>query len=60
MQPDDVDLWYFKLTLYDLTALGCNNIEIRKSEFVAKTQFLCQDSLNSVKKMPLKVPVEPK
>ena len=42
LQPDDVNLWYFKLTLRDLRAfivwkMGCNDIEIIKSEFVAKT-----------------------
>ena len=51
LQPYDVNLWYFKLTLFDLTelkiwnikgltTLGCNDIEFRKSEFVATTQFL--------------------
>ena len=45
MQPDDVNLWYFKYKLFDLTAfivwnIESNDIEIRKLEFAAKTQFL--------------------
>ena len=50
MQPDCVNLWYSKLRLVDLIELrveiskiydiGCKYIGIRKSEFVAKTQFL--------------------
>ena len=53
LQPGGVILWYFKLRLLDLSGfrihslkylrsmtLGCNDTEIRKSEFVAKTQFL--------------------
>ena len=51
MEPNVANLWYFKFTLFDLTefivwnnkghtTLGCNDIEIRESEFVAKTQFL--------------------
>ena len=48
LQPDGVNLWYFKLRIFDLTeflelkylrsmALGCKDIEIPKLEFVAKT-----------------------
>ena len=51
LQPYDVNLWYFKLTLFDQIAFivwnikglrhwGGNDIEFWKSEFVAKTQFL--------------------
>ena len=42
MQPD-VNLWYFKLKKLEIskvTTLGCKDIGIRKSKFVAKTQFL--------------------
>ena len=50
MQPDGVNLWYFKLRLFDLwyfivlilrsATEGYKDIVIRKSEFVANTQFL--------------------
>ena len=53
MEPDEVNLWYFKLRLFDLTVysvwnilgprhwvMGCKDIGIVKSEFVANTQFL--------------------
>ena len=49
MQPDDVNLSYFKLGLFDMTeftvwnaytTLGCKNLGIRKSEFVAKTYIV--------------------
>ena len=45
-QPDSVILWYFKLRFFDnyqfeiSPTLGCKDIKIRKSEFVAKSQFL--------------------
>ena len=32
------------------TALGCNDIEIRESEFVTKTQFLCAISISAFKR----------
>ena len=51
MQPDGVDLWYFKLRIYDLPELIVWNIKglgkvigIRKSEFVAKAQFLRKEN----------------
>ena len=50
LPPDGMKLWYFKLILLELQihslkyirfrTLGCKDIGIRKSEFVAKTQFL--------------------
>ena len=42
MQPDGVHLWYFKLSWCDLKSvtMGCKDTGIRKSKFVAKTQFL--------------------
>jgi len=46
LQPYDVILWYLKVKLFDLTeCIGCKDIGIRKSEFVAKTQFLCSRKL---------------
>ena len=50
LQPVGVELWYFKLTLFDInrinslkqlrsTSLGCKNIGIWKSGCVVKTQF---------------------
>jgi len=55
LQPDGANLWYFKLRLFYLKVLIVWNIEglrhwvtkiieIRKSEFVAKTQLLCHTS----------------
>ena len=44
MQFDGVNLWYFKLQQFDQTEFIVWNIKdigVRKSEFVAKTQFLC-------------------
>ena len=38
LQPDAVNLWYFKLSFFDLTELIDKGI--RKSEFVAKAQFV--------------------
>ena len=53
MQPDGGNLWYFKLRLFDLTELifeslrlGCKDIGFRKSKFVARIQFLCDNSLD--------------
>ncbi len=44
LQPDVVNLWYFKLILFDLTEVIVWNIDGLRhwigSEFVAKTQFL--------------------
>ena len=51
LEPDVVNLWYLKLRLIDLTwihslkylkyaTFGSKDIVIKKSEFVAKTQFL--------------------
>ena len=43
MQPDGVDLSYFKFRLLDQTkfmTLGWKDIGVNKSEFGAKTQFL--------------------
>ena len=46
LEPNVVDLWYFKLILFDLTEfivlniLESKDIGFRKAEFVAKTQFL--------------------
>ena len=51
LEPDVVDLWYFKLWMNEwlnslslkyhrFTASGCKDIEIGKFELVAKTQFL--------------------
>ena len=49
LQPDDVNFWYFKLRLFDLTEFtvwkinqwcttwGCKDIGSRKSEIAAKT-----------------------
>ena len=51
LQPDSVNLWNFKLRFFDQTeslkylkstTLGCKDKGIIKSEFVAKTQFLCK------------------
>jgi len=52
--PDILANWKYKTLIFQTliiciynwkyqryTTLGCNNIEIRKSKFVAKTQFLC-------------------
>ena len=52
MEPNVVNLWYFKLILFDhnrshslkcqsSTIMESKDIGIIKSEFVAKTQFLC-------------------
>ena len=50
LKPDDVSLWYFKLRFFLLkrilnlrsTTWGCNCKDtVRKSEFVAKAQFIC-------------------
>ena len=51
LQSDGVDLWYFKIEIFwsnimislkyqRSTTLGCQDTGYRKSEFVAKTQFL--------------------
>ena len=66
MQPDGVKLWYFKFRLFNLTeiivwkfeslrsaTLVCNEIGIRKSEFVAKTQFLFK-----IKNIPVNAIIE--
>ena len=56
LHPDGAYLWYFKLRILDLTwihglkylrstTLCCKDIEIRKLEFVTKTQFLYTTSL---------------
>ena len=57
MQPDGVNLWFFKLKIIrsdrnhslkclKSTLLGYIDIGIRKSEFVAKTQFLWLTNLS--------------
>ena len=48
MKPDDVNLCYFKLKLFDLTDIFSYDIGLQrnrdqKSEFVAKTQFLFRE-----------------
>ena len=56
LQPDSVNLWYYKLRLFDLTeCIVWNNWDlfiqlqgIGKSEFVAKTQFLCRNLLELI------------
>ena len=56
LKQDGVNLWYFKLWLFDpsefivwniygSTTLGCRDKGIKKSEFVAITQFLCQQNM---------------
>ena len=42
LQPDGVNLWNLKLRLfYSKKFMVWKDKKIRKSEFVAKTQFLC-------------------
>ena len=59
LQSNDVNLWYFTLRLFGLTkfivwnikghtTLGTKDIEIRKVEFVTKTQFLWQNSKSGI------------
>ena len=49
MKPDGLNLWYFKLRLFDLTEFNVYDIGlqidkgIRMSEFKEKTQFLCEN-----------------
>ena len=40
LQPDNIDLLYFK---------GCKDKEIRKSEFLERTQLLCENIATKVK-----------
>ena len=51
LHPYGVNFWYFKLRLFNLTVLinfkylryptfGCKDVDIRKLQFVAKTQLL--------------------
>ena len=59
LQSDGVNLYYFKLRLSDITefivwniylrysTMGYKDIGIRKSEFVAKTQFLSKKFVNN-------------
>ena len=43
LQSDGVNLWYFKLRLFDLTRIHiCKDVGIRKSDYVANTRFLSQ------------------
>ena len=60
LQTDDVNLWYLKISLFDVSMFEisnacldtvCKDLGIKKSEFVEKTQFLWPNR-------PWKIPIQ--